>query len=221
MRIRLGELSEADMARAVVTELQRQGYETYEEVSTGYGGRRADIVAVRKPIVMIVECKVSLSLKLLDQLSMWHGEANYTIGAVAAGRIGVAAKRYLRSQGLGLWKLVADEIHEEVAPRLHRHCRDRISDSLRPEQRSGEYAQAGSNGGGYWTPFRATCRDLCEAVKRNPGIKLRDALLQIDHHYATTKSAMSALPALIQKGVVAGVRLDKGGLYPAETRDAS
>lgn len=201
--------TETDLARAVVTELQRQGYETYEEVV--HGGRRADIVAVAGPLVFVVECKVSMSLKLFDQMAQWRGEASYVVGAVNSARVGPAALRYLQFEGFGLWTVSASEIIERVRPRLNRVNRDQwsLKRKLRPEHRSGEYAAAGSQGG-YWTPFRSTCRDLAEIVRKEPGIELREALTKIDHHYSSAKSAISALPGLIRKGVVAGVRLEDG-----------
>lgn len=215
-------MTEQDLARAVVTELQRQGYETYEEVSTGYSGSRADIVAVRGPILMVVETKLSLSLKLLDQLTEWLGEANYIVGAVEAGRFGIAAQRYLQEHGIGLWTLAFDEIHEKIPPRLFRNCRRgyrSLRAGLRSEHKSGEYAKAGSQGGGYWTPFRGTCKALRDVVTQKPGISLRDALAEAGHHYSSTKSAISALPGLIRKGVVEGVSIDEDSrplrLYPS------
>lgn len=212
--------SESDMARVVVTELQRRGYETYEEVSIGYGGKRADIVAVQGPITMIVECKLSLSLKLLDQLTDWIGWANYVVGAVEPRRGGYAARRYCEREGLGIWKVGSSVVDEWVPPRLCRRTTGHLRKYLAPEQKSGEYGRAGMNGGGYWTPFQSTCKALVDRVQANPGIHLREALNSIRHHYASRTSAMSSLPPLIRRGVIAGIRLDESDrslrLYPGD-----
>jgi hypothetical protein len=213
--------SEADMARSVVSELQRQGYTTYEEVSYGYGGKRADIVGVRGPVVAIVECKTKLSLKLLDQLADWRGCAHLIIGAHSYSRIGHAVMRYCQLEGFGMWRVGHTEIDEYVCPRLHRVADvKRLRKKLRDEQRTGEYAQAGT-GGGYWTPFRQTVTDLSKLVKEQPGIELRAAMKAIKHHYATERSAMNAIPALIQKGVIEGLRCEGRPLriFPAAIGD--
>lgn len=220
--------SEAALARSVVTELQRLGYETYEEVALGYGSKRADVVGVRGPVVAIVECKTAMSLRLLDQLCEWDGYAHYLIGAVPYYRRGRAVFRLLHAIGAGLWSVgqYSDsglDVREDIAPQLRRRADTRrLLRSLNPAQRSGQMAQAGTNGGGYWTPFAGTCRAIADTVREAPGITLREALAKAGHHYSSTKSALSAMPALIRKGVVAGVWMEDGRaarLYPKPVGD--
>lgn len=204
---RSADISEEYLARRVVTELQRQGFVTYEEVSTGYGGKRADIVGVRGPVVAVVECKTSLSLKLLDQLAAWRGKAHLIIGAHGFTRGGQSAERYCRLEGFGLWGVGFEQIKESVAPVLYRSVQSGIRGKLRDQQRSGEYAKAGTQGG-YWTPFGQTVRDLKIYAGQNPGAELRTALHDIQHHYHSIRSAVSAIPALIRSGVIKGLKVD-------------
>lgn len=204
-------MSEAALAKTVVTELQRQGYETYEEVSEGYGCKRADIVAVRGPVVAVVECKAKLSMRLLDQLLMWHGGAHLIIGAHGWSRRSQSAERFCEQEGFGLWCVNGEEIAERVSPRLHRVAGvASLRRKLRPEQRSGEYAKAGTQGG-YYTPFRQTCKALLDLVVVHPeGLVFKEALAQVGHHYASSRSALSALPEAIRNGLVPGVRFEDG-----------
>ena len=204
---RLGAMSEEEMARGVVTEMQRQGWDVYQEVVAS--GRRADIVGVRGPLTMVVECKTALSLKLLDQVMCWRGYANYVVAAYGGGRAGRATTVLCKETGVGLWSVYHSELSEAIPPRFQRRTWDGLKDALRPEQRSAQFAQAGSQGG-YFTPFRGTCNALYKVVKQTPGITLRDALKEVKHHYASHVSAMSSLPGLIRKGIVAGVRITDG-----------
>lgn len=215
--MRFSHETEAKLAAKVVAELQRQGYATYEEVSGGYGASRADVVAVRGAVLMVVECKVGFSLKLMDQLTQWLGLANYVVGACGFTKLGVAARRYLTTQGIGLWTVGFKEIHSEVSPRLHRRASVRLRDALRPEQQSREFAAAGTQGG-YWTPFRATCRELTEIAKREPGIELRAALKLFKHHYANDRSALSSVPDVVKRGLLPGIRCEDRPLklYPVQ-----
>lgn len=209
------ERSEAEIARAVVQELASQGFDTYEEVSTGYGGQRADIVAVRGPEIMVVETKQTVSLALLNQLLDWRGRAHRIVGAVGGGKCRGAVEQFCRAEGFGLW-FVGFEIDEVVAPRLHRRLGDYMTARLRkrlvPENRTGTaYAPAGTNRGGYYTPFRRTAHDLVNLVKAEPGISLRDALAKVPHHYASTRSAVSALPGCIERGLIPGIAMERVG----------
>lgn len=214
-------ITETAMARTIVTELQRQGYITYQEVSLGYGGRRADIVGVRGPVCMVVECKTSLSMRLLDQLAKWRGHANLVVGATMEGRIGDAVKRFAQSEGCGFWQVASgDSVHEAIAPRLMRRADTRLRQSLREEHQSGLFAEAGSQGG-YWTPFRSTVIELEKIVVGQPGIELRVAMLKIKHHYTTQRSAVSAIPALVARGVITTIRVEPGRpirLYPVASQ---
>lgn len=211
MGLRRWDVSETDIARAAVAELQVHGYETHEEVSDG---KRADIVGLRGALVVIVECKVSMSLALLAQCLDWRGRAHMVIAACGFSRPNEAVDCLVRHEGLGHWEVIRDYnevygVRERHAPRFLRRIgegrsiRRRCSNETRT---GGEYAAAGSQGGGYYSPFRATCKSLRRVVEQTPGIALKDALHSMSTHYASRSSALSSLPGLIRRGVVDGVR---------------
>lgn len=211
--------SESALARVVIEELQRQGYETYQEVALT-SGKRADIVAVSGPIVVVVETKLSLSLGLLDQLTAWRGRAHRVIGAVPAGRVGASVRNYLHDYGLGLWSVTPWEgVVETVTPRLWRHADPSLRGALCEAQRSGRYAEAGSRDGGYYTPFRRTVDALTAHVQAHPGVPLREALQHVGHHYGSTRSALQSIPELMRRGVIRGIRAEDRPLrlYPVTT----
>jgi hypothetical protein len=216
--------SEAEIARKVVVELQSLGFETYEEVTNG--GSRADIVGLRGPVVAVVETKATMSLAFLNQLLYWRGFAHLVIGACGYGRTVGAAHRLCQLEGIGLWSVGFESVREEIAPVLRRKAyTEKIRKRCVPENRTGEtaYAQAGTNGGGYYTPFRKTARALTDIVRQKPGIALRDAMTEISHHYRSDATARSAMPSLIERGAVGGIRIEREGrlvrLYPTEQAD--
>ncbi len=148
-------LTEEQIAAEAVTELQRMGYETYEEVNLGHGGGpRPDIVGIQGPRVIIVEAKRSMSLTLLNQMMYWRGQVHHVIGAISGGLIGLAAGRLCLAEGLGIWRIETRygdklEIREELHPRMHRPGRsytlDRIREGCNEHNRSGsEWASAGA-----------------------------------------------------------------------------
>lgn len=210
-------ISEADMAAVVVADMQRMGYETYEEVSVS---NRADIVGVRGPVLVVVECKSSLTTQLMDQLLRWEGQAHLVIAAVGKWPSS-SAREFCRCKGFGIWQVGGRNIQTLLSPKLTRRIAPTLRNALHPENKSGVSLPAGSPGGGYFTPFRGTCMELRRIVKDTPGIELREALRQFAHHYASDRSAMVNLPSLIREGAVPGVRVETGKplkLYPVEVK---
>lgn len=232
-----GQPTEAEIGRAVVAELQREGFETYEEVGLG---ARADVVGLRGPVLIVVECKVSMGLAVLEQCFGWLGQAHMVIAATAYSRPNRVAQRFMKSEGIGHWVATwgdTDRGYEfaiqrgrythHIEPRLFRRAATRrLRDLCVPETKSGSaVCAAGTNQGGHWTPFRATCALLLQIAKDDPGIELRKALAQVKHHYASTSSAMGSLSVLIRAGHVKGVRCEYDGrhlkLFAAENAAVS
>ena len=199
-------VKEIELVRPALAELSRLGFEIYHEVSTGRGSKRADAVARRGAWIVVVEAKRNATLSLMSQAMGWHGESVLLVTGESAQRAVVT--QICRTMGWGWWSVDATAIREEVRVPIRR--RSLLARFLCEEQRDLSYGEAGMSGGGYFTPFRATCRNLLDAVRRNPGIELRQALAEIEHHYSSSRSAMSSLPDLLRRGVVEGVALVEG-----------
>jgi hypothetical protein len=217
-------MTEQEIAAIAVAELQRLGYETYEEVRFRSLGKIADIVGLRGPVILVLEAKRSMTLALLNQIMYWERYAHQRLVCVEKGRIGLAVTRLLRNEGIGLWRVGRlDGVKEELGPVLRRKALTDLRDYCVAENRSGsEYASAGSKGGGYWTPFQGTKRALDEVVKKNPGIALWEALEQVDHHYASSQSGVNSMANLIQRGVIKTIRIGKWRpirVWPVEEKE--
>lgn len=230
--------TEEQLATVAVAHLQEMGYETYEEVHLG-PGPRPDIVGLQGSRIAIVEVKRSMSLTLLNQMMHWRGQVHYVYGAIGAGRIGMAADRLCRQEGLGLWNIDSNLWGQHVTPsierasitsaidaRLYRHktalwTLDRIRGACNEHNRSGsEWAGAGSKAGGYWTPFAQTRRELGRLVKKDPGQKMEVYLDAMDHHYASANSGKASLFDLIRGGILSEFELRRQGrslhVYPVD-----
>lgn len=228
--------TEEQLAQVAVTYLQEMGYDTYEEVHLG-PGPRPDIVGLRGSVIAIVEVKRSMSLTLLNQMMHWRGQVHYVYGAIGAGRIGLAADRLCRQEGLGLWEVKSNVWGQNVVPslkrvsltcaidaRLYRHrtalwTLDHIRGACNDHNRSGSaWANAGSKAGGYWTPFAQTRRELSRLVKKDPGKKMEEYLDAMDHHYSSTSSGKASLFDLIRRGILDEFEIRREGrslqVYP-------
>jgi hypothetical protein len=207
--------SEADLARVVVSYFQgKPDAQVYQEV-LGPNGRVADIVVVSGKYRHIVETKTSFNFDVLEQAYQWRKYAHWVSVAVPRGK---HARRPFQEKlcahlGIGVLYVSTNEfLYEASPPSLLRRV---LPMPLRDEQKTGSYAQAGSAGGGHWTPFRGTTDNLRAAVARSPGQPLGQYLKEIDHHYTSLSSARSSLTKWIAAGSVQGLKIQDGKVYPA------
>lgn len=206
--------SEQVVASVVVDHLARLGADVYEEVTIS--GGVADIVARVGAEVWIVEVKTSLSFALLLQAAARRRLAHRVWVAAPITRGCSDAHPVFAEMGIGVMTVHLGEsngdrwVSTPVDARRLTSRRLKLVDKLRPEHKT--HAKAGAiGGGGRWTPYRDTCRQLRDVVAGAPGIALRDAIEAIRHHYASTSSARGALMARIESGDVPGVRLEREG----------
>jgi len=211
-------LREEDLARKVVSWLNENGWTVYQEVSIEAYGGVADIVAVMDrdlnghtvPLVWIIECKGSHSLRVISQANHWIGIANF-VSVATPIRSGSREWRILSEihhwKGIGLLKVGSYELVDEcIAPRFYRRSKSR--DMLRfltEEHKS--FALAGNSNGRRFTPFQATKMRLLEIVRDKPGISLKEALMTIPHHYSSNKSAMCAISNWIRNGTISELEI--------------
>jgi len=218
-------VTEQRVAEVVVAYLEALGADVYQEVECGTGV--ADIVARVQAELWIVEVKTSLSLALLYQAMDRRREAHRIIIAAPYSRsfreVGVLCDEL----GIGLWQVGTATrdvsvggmpfgqaaVIERIDSRRWNTRPVALASKLRPEHKT--HAKAGAVGaGGRWTPFRSTCEELARIVTAEPGIALKAAIAKIAHHYRTPASARSSLAHWIDRGKVAGIRLERGALYP-------
>lgn len=220
--------TEAAMAAVLIDWLRPQGWEIYQEVP--WCGC-ADIVATRGPLLWVIECKLQLSLDLIEQGCAHTRHAHWVSLAVPAyGRRNGSRLMHdiLGHFGLGLLEVRpaptndwsrSDWISERRHPDLRRRIAPGLRASLCEEHKS--YAAAGSAAAPRWTAFKSTCRDIRAYVQNHPGCALREMLEAVPTHYRSSGSTVRArLAQLIEEGIVEGVRLEHSGkdlrLFPVD-----
>lgn len=205
-------MKEADLARDVVAYLRGMEADVHQEVAVHRGGRVADIVALTDKTVHVVECKAALSFAVIEQAMYWRYDAHYASIAVPVGKRNAGrgiAFQYLEHLGLGCYEVGYGSVTQQVAPRLNR--RKGIGQQVRgaccDETRSGEFAEAGTNRGGYFTPFKNTVKEI-QRVLANGELTTRELIGKIEHHYGRDTTARSALLTWAKAGKIPGVELD-------------
>jgi hypothetical protein len=204
--------TEIELARKVIEWLKDQRWEVYQEVAMGYGSPVADIVALRNNLTWVIETKMNLSLVLLEQAQYYIWHSNYTSIATphlrhAKGR--KMADMILRQLGVGRLD-VGYDVTERASPKIHRiNAVLNVKKYLVEAQKN--YAEAGNPNGSRWSPFKATCEQVIAAVKKTPGLTLKELIDSIDHHYASSQTARSSLSHWIQEGIVKGIHAVRVG----------
>ena len=214
-------MSEAELLAPVLDGLRANGWAVYEEVSPwrhGLGHRCDAYATVRHGALTVgwaIEAKRSLSLALIEQAEYWTLHAHYVSVVVpwSRHRSGYGA-RLLQRMGVGIIRVRDDGrfgyddpwVASEDGPRLHRP--QQIPELHENQRRQG---LAGTNGGGFWTPFQETLHELTRALPEGEPRPFKEVLESISHHYAHARSGVAAISALIRSGTIKGCRLSRGG----------
>lgn len=198
-------VSEVDLASHVISWLEADAWDVYQEVDG------VDIVAVRGPVLWVVECKTILGFPVLEQAINRRTQAHGVWVATPPRRTSQAiVKSFCSYAGIGWIDVsVRGRVTVRCRPEFNRRVVDRLRRLLRPEHKT--YAAAGSPTGRAWTPYKETCRKLLKVVTSAPGIPLRRAMIAVKHHYSSDSSARRSLASLLEKGAVPGVRSERHG----------
>lgn len=225
-------IAETDVGRAVSSYWGDLEFENFHEVQVDGYCWRADLVSRRGPEIIVTECKTALSMDVMAQAHRWlvTGYCNRAYVAVPWARNSDGrhfAREVLRRFGIGLltvqWSGNGDNwIVEAFDGRLVR--KTPLKEAL--TRRLGEHLQtgviAGSSGGGYWTPFAETCRNVRDFVRGHPGASLKEVIDSTAHHYSTPATARACISKWAQSGRMNGVEARREGnrlaFYPVETK---
>jgi hypothetical protein len=212
--------NEIELAAEVVGWLESNEWDVYQEVQFQAYGNVADIVAIDGNIVYVLEAKTSFSFKLLEQSYRWTNYAHYVSCAVPSfKRSDMQFKRKIcKKFGIGLIEVANPEwtykenINVLEIPRLNIGIDGKyIKESLTPEHKT--FAKAGNADGKYFTPFQATCLNVVNLVKANPGIDLKTLIYNLDHHYSSDATARACISKFTQEGIIKGVETRREGKF--------
>jgi len=196
-------MTECELAAKVIEWLERAHWDVYPEVQMRTGGNRADIVAVRSPITMVVETKRTLGFEVFDQALEWLPFAHYVAVATPLNRRRRHPRETLRmladTTGIGILYVWEEFISWGLAPRLHRRIRKNIANCCCEGHKT--HGKAGTNYGGYYTPYRGTIDSVKRILANGQPMRMKDLMdtLADRHHYASDQVARSCIPQALGK----------------------
>ena len=199
---------ETELAAHVVAWLREKHWRVYQEVDIP--GGRVDILAEQQGRLWAIECKLGFGLDVIEQAARHRHGVTWSSAAVPYRGYGLGGT-LCRSLGVGvLGVAVGGAVYEPIPARPNRRADcAAVIERLQPEHET--FAEAGTAGSSYWSPFKATCREVLAYVQRHPGCTVKDLVNGITHHYSTPSSARAHLPHWIDEGLVPGVRIERDG----------
>jgi hypothetical protein len=202
--------TEQELAAHIVAYLRDLDFEVYQEVSINVGPV-LDICAKRGPMLWAIECKTKLNQDVCEQAVYWTRRAHLVSVATAQASKAFVLKDYLYMHGIG--RIVVHDYGEHIPIRVEEVTRAafrRRVEGIELHEAQKTYAKAGTNRGGYYSPFKATCDALREFLKHQPNPTVRDAARAISHHYTSSSAAAGSLYTWAKAGRIPGVGVSKG-----------
>jgi len=205
--------NEEQLAEQIVTWLKSKGWEVYQEVQIRSYDSIADIVAVKNDKIWVIETKLNFGFKVLAQADGWIDYAHYVSIGIPCKYTNLFRERIASLLGIGVLTVRKHNYKEEFIIKERtspKECNDPLEilkDRLNEHQKN--FAKAGNSYGERYTPYKNTLRQLEELVKQEPGIKLKDAIIKINHHYRTDKNAICSISQWIRNGQIQTLKLEK------------
>lgn len=182
------------------------GWDCYPEVAVNRGGSRADLVAHRKPLLWIIEAKLSFNEKVCEQAGAWLNWAHLVTVLVPNARPSSILAEWCRWKGIGITTGSSHELRGQryvdfrnvVEPQLHRAAHKGatyIVSRLHPDMK--RYTP-GTNAS-YSSPWSRTMDAAVALILKNPGVTVREIVAVVKHHYHSDKSARACLAQWLQR----------------------
>lgn len=186
----MADFSEADLAPLVIKFLEHDHWEVFQEVRLGGRGQPiVDIVGKQGILVHAVEIKKTFGLSVLQQaysnLNWFHYSSIAVLGPLRfkVSRERNFAKQICRDYGIGLLTVMMqmDTIEQEISPKLHRKNHPFIKKYVRAlltedHLVNSDYADAGTKGGRYFTPYKQMIRVVRKYIEDHPGCEINQIM---------------------------------------------
>ena len=183
-------IKESDIAKKAMEWLILDGWDVYPEVAPwGAGMPRCDLVGVRKlrhaTIIWAIECKTSMSIKVIEQAVKWKQHAHYSSVCIPrpARRGNISGITICETMGIGVLffpRKIDKDIHERLKPVFHRIISTVILNNLHEDCKR---ADPSAPSGYFSTPYQRTLIEAKKYLRGKEWISLKTVMSYISHHY--------------------------------------
>ncbi len=192
-------MTEIELAKIIIY-FFNDGYEIFCEVFN------VDIIATCKPIMISIEVKTSLNVKVVEQayrnLNIYH----YSYIAVPKPKQMNFLEKVCLDYGIGIiiYDEKSDFVYIKTKPKLNRHVKYVEIDPIYKN------FTAGAKSGMTMTLFKLTIENIVRYLERNGDTKLNKLLSQDHYHYSNIGSAKSSLIKWCNNGLIKEFEIKNG-----------
>jgi len=219
---KIGIFTEADLAPLVVQFLEQQENEIFQEVRMGgMGSPIVDIIGMKGPLLHGIELKKNLSMTVIRQAVRNRRYVHCSSVAISARRHPVFnhvirsddrefAIQVCRDYKVGVFEVFMqdDNIDQVVPPVIQRGHHKYIKKTILPlitdnHRLTSNYSNAGTKGGGYFTPYKEMIEIVKKYIEAHPGCEIGQIISHLieEHHQSrlTTIPRKATLMANLKK----------------------
>jgi hypothetical protein len=177
-----------------------------------------DIVMKSGQVITAIEVKTSFNFGVLEQAIKNKGYAHYSYIAVPSARKRWFQEQVCKDYGVGLLECEHSQwddrwiVREIIAPRLNRRVVKIKLQEYHKESVAGSQHER-------MTSFKHFVRQLQQTVSRYPqGVAFQDVFKMGITHYSSMSSFKSCLAKYIAQGIITGLRVENGMIYPNKVK---
>ena len=192
-------MRESDLYGPVKIYLEEADFEVFTEVLPQasnipyFNHGRADIVAICRPVLAVVELKNTLSLDLIAQAVRWKGFANQVFVATPYPKMGYNrfALKLLKQEGIGLLAVQHEYVRMRLSPRTDSRAITTWKSILNDDYKE---LPGGHSGGGYLTIYKKMIRNIKEylRIRKSQWVPIENILDSCHTHYAHPKQSLAS-----------------------------
>jgi hypothetical protein len=182
-------VNEIELDKPIVSWLQDQHWDVYQEVQFSYGGGVADIVAVRNGIMWFIESKTSYSFRVLEQAAGWP--VHFRSIAIPSSKVPRDYRVAVDYYKVGVIEVRYGDVYEAKKAPLFIRSNKRMEHYYRSKltELHKTFALAGSPSGCHLTPYKATMIEVRAVITKYPGCTIGFLYDQLgDMHYSSRSS---------------------------------
>lgn len=189
---------ESELTNQIINYYESLNFISYKEVSLyGRGGDiRCDTYLIKDDLSIVIETKLNLTIKVIEQAYNWKNHANKVFICVPFKNKINFALNLCKLLNIGLIMCSKNNIYIKYEPIINNNIKMPI---LYNEQKN---TIGGNCNSDFYTSFKNTIKNIDIFMSNKDEYLLKDMISEIKHHYVNDKSAINSIKKMIKNNVI-------------------